>query len=330
MHPRTSKELLERAKVGSFLVTDPTSIRYLTGLSMSAGIMLITPKKFILFVDSRYTEMAKGAKGDFAVRDIDRLPKYLEEQKECGFEAETVTVSRFRNWKKKFPSTKFVHTTGVVDHFRRSKDSDELRIVRRAMKMTSELLRRVPSLLRKRITEEGLARQLLLWAFDMGAEGLSFEPIVGFGTHTSSPHHHPTSRSLQKGHIVQIDVGVKYKGYCGDMSEVFFTAKPTAEQERIYSALCEAKDKAKAAVKIGATTHELDRIARDVLTRENLNQYFTHALGHGVGLDVHEGVTLSQKAPVKTLLPGEVITIEPGVYFPGKFGMRVEEMVIVE
>jgi Xaa-Pro aminopeptidase len=169
-----------------------------------------------------------------------------------------------------------------------------------------------------------------MWALELGADGLAFDPIVAFGTHTSSPHHHPTSRALQKGHLVQIDVGAKVKGYCGDMSEVYFTAKPTALQKKVYDTLTEAKNKAMRSVKAGVTTHALDRIARDVLKRDGFDAYFTHALGHGVGLDIHEGVTLSQKAPAQTLLAGEVITIEPGVYFDGKWGMRVEDMIVVQ
>ena len=195
--------------------------------------------------------------------------------------------------------------------------------------MTKELLRRVPSVLRKSTTEEKLARQLLLWSLELGADGLSFDPIVAFGTHTGCPHHRPTSRSLRKGHLVQIDVGVKFRGYCADMSEVFFTVTPTKTEEQVYRVLTLAKNRAMKAAGVGAPTHELDAMVRAMLKKAGIEQYFTHALGHGVGLEIHEGISISRKAPEAKLLKNEVITIEPGAYFPGKFGMRVEDMVYV-
>jgi Xaa-Pro aminopeptidase len=202
--------------------------------------------------------------------------------------------------------------------------------MRRAERMTQELLRRVPTALRRNVTEKALAWKLAQWAQELGADRLAFDPIVAFGTHTSRPHHQPTTRALQKGHLVQIDVGAVYRGYCADMSRVFFTAKPTAEQERAYRAVMEAKETAQAAIRAGVSTKELDQQARGVLRSYGMEAAFTHALGHGLGLEVHEGVTVSSHAPLRTLVPGEVITVEPGVYFPGKFGIRIEDMAVVE
>lgn len=324
-----SSQLLKQARTPAFLITDLTNIRYLTGLNVSAGVLLATPRKFFLFVDSRYRAVAERMHDAIVPKDIAELADMMNDIRRCGFEAEDVTVSRRDAWHKKFPKTKFIPTVGVLQWFRRQKDAEELQNLRRAHRMTKELLRRVPSMLRKRVTEERLARQLLLWALELGAEGLSFDPIVAFGTHTACPHHRPTSRVLQKGHIVQIDVGVKYKGYCADMSEVYFTVEPTKTEAQVHHALQVAARNVMRAVKVGASTRELDRIARSILKKAGIEEYFTHSLGHGVGLDIHEGVTLSQKATEQKLLRNEVITIEPGVYFPGKFGMRVEDMVYV-
>src|SRR3989344_4025052 len=325
MRPKTPSAVLAQAKIQAFLVTDLTNIRYLTGLPVSAGAVLILPRRMLFFVDDRYRFQAEHRVApSIGVRDIRDVAKFLEELKICGCEAETVTLQRFALWKKKYKNTKFVQCSNVIEHFRRSKEPEELRLMHRAERITEELLRRVPLALHKGTTELKLARQMQIWALELGADGLSFDPIVSFGTHTSSPHHHPTTRSLKKGHIVQIDIGAKVGGYCADRSEVYFTGKPTPLQERVYGALCEARDAAMQAAKPGVTTHALDKIARDILAREGIEQAFTHSLGHGVGLDIHEGATLSQKAPVEKILKNEVITIEPGVYFPGKFGMRVE------
>ncbi len=330
MRPTSPSQLLKQANCSAFLITNLINIQYLTGLPVSAGVMLVLPRKSFLFVDSRYRDMAERLESAVTVKDISELPAVMNDVRSCGFESEDVTVLRQSSWKKKFPKTRFLPTVGILQSFRRQKDDEELRLLRRAHRMTKELLRRVPAVLRKSTTEEKLARQLLLWSLELGADGLSFDPIVAFGTHTSCPHHRPTSRSLQKGHLVQIDVGVKYKGYCADMSEVFFTVKPTKTEEQVYRTLTLAKDRATKAVRIGASTRNLDEIARGILKKAGIEQYFTHSLGHGVGLEIHEGVSLSKKATDLKLLKNEVITIEPGVYFPGKFGMRLEDMVYVD
>jgi Xaa-Pro aminopeptidase len=327
----SAKYLLEYAKTPAFLVSNLTNIRYLTGLQLSMGMLLVLPKRYVLFVDSRYRETAdRLATASLAVRDLGDFSKMMEAVSECGFEADDVHVARFSNCKKKFKNTKFIQKMDCVEHFRRSKSEDELKYIKKAKRITKELMRRIPSALRASITEEKLARQINIWALELGAEGMAFDSIVAFGKNTSIPHHHPTSKSLKKGEIVQIDIGAKYKGYCSDASEVFFTVPPTSLQQKTYVALVEAQKTAFELLRVGVTNRALDTAARDVLRREGIEQYFSHSLGHGVGLDIHEGVTLSSKAPETKLLKNEVITLEPGVYFPGKFGMRVEDTFIVE
>lgn len=322
--------ILAGAGLPAFLVSHLTSISYLTGLHMGAGLLLILPRRAILFVDGRYREVVERTRpAGVTVRDRELLPSFLQSIRRCGFEGDSVTVSQFLRWKRKFKNTKFIRTSSLIEGFRRKKFSDELLCISRARSITEELLRRIPGALRSRPTERELSWKIEVWARELGAEGMAFDPIVAFGSHTSLPHHHPTSRRLKKGHIVQIDIGVKYRGYCADRSEVFFTVRPTSFQERVYQVVQEARDAAMGAVKEGVSTHEIDRIAREVLRKDGFDEYFVHGLGHGVGLEIHEGVSLSQKVPEEHLLSNEVITIEPGVYFPGRFGMRLEEMVVV-
>lgn len=330
MRPTKLQAILNDVKADAFLVSNLTNIYFLTGARVSTGFVLIKAKKSILFVDSRYAEKAADVvyKG-IVVKDIDQISKELKTIKKCGFEANDVTVSRLGRWKRNFLNTKFVQCKGVVEEYRRVKDSSELRHFKKAQKITQEMMQKVPKALTVGIKETDLAWQLEVWARELGAEGLSFDAIVAFGTHTSRPHHEPTSRKLKKGDIVQIDVGVKVKGYCSDQSRVFFTGPKTKLQNKVYSALERAKSESKSAVKEGITNHKLDRIARNILAEYDLEKYFTHSLGHGVGLDIHEGITLSTKAKSTPLLKNEVITIEPGVYIPGKFGMRLEDETIV-
>ncbi len=311
------------------LVTDLVNIRYLTGIPLSAGSVLVRQTRSMLFVDDRYLEHAGYGRRGMRVRHIRELPHVLGRIRRCGFEVEHVTVAQHDSWKKKFPRTRLVPCKDVIEYLRRQQRPDELSSLRRAEHITEELLRRIPVALRARPTERGLAWKLRLWAHEGGADSLAFEPIVAFGSHTSRPHHYPTERRLRGGDLVQVDVGAKYRGYCADRSAVYFTGEPTDAQRKVHTALQEALNVTKAAVRVGVTNRALDRLARRVLRRHGFEREFCHALGHGVGLDIHEGVTLSEKAPLTKLLHGEVIAIEPGLYFPGKFGMRLEEMVYV-
>ncbi len=327
----TPRALLKIAKLPAILISDPINIRYLTESLVSEGLVLVDAKGFRLFVDSRYTEETTStARKGVKVVSLTDLPSVLSKQKRCGVEAAHLTVARMERWKKAFQHTTFVPTKGLVEEFRRSKEPDEIKQLRRARLLTKQLLNKVPSLLHVGITEQELAWQLEVMAHEIGGEGLSFPSIVAFGSNTSQPHHHTTSRALKKGELVQIDMGVRVNGYCGDLSEVFFTGPKTPEQEKAHKALLKAKKKATDLVKPGVSSRSLDAAARAVLQEYGIDQAFTHALGHGVGLDVHEGATLSKNGPDTPLLRHEVVTIEPGVYFPGKFGMRLEDMVFVE
>lgn len=161
MRPKNSRALLEIAKTGAFLVTEPLNIRYLSGVRTDAGVLLVTPRRFTLFLDGRRLDRSEqSARQGIWVRDITDLPKALKDEPECGFEADKVTVLRKAGWKRNFSNTKFVPKVGVVEEFRRGKEEDEVRFIRRAQRITKEILRRIPVALRVGITEERLARQL--------------------------------------------------------------------------------------------------------------------------------------------------------------------------
>ena len=330
MLPKSPNEILKKAKTSALLVSNLINIRYLTGLRLSAGLLLIKPRSITLFVDGRYKEVSEQeARKGIKVQDIEKIERVFKSVKECGFESDNVTVSRLKQWKKKFKNTKFIQTSGVIEAFRRSKGSDEIKAFRRAQRITHELMRRIPLALKSKVTERGLAFKLINWAQELGADEHSFDPIVAFGKHSSHPHHKPTDAKLKKGDIVQIDTGVRFDGYCADQSKVFFTGEKTSEQGKVLDAVAAAKSEATAEIASGISTHALDRIARKILKEHGFEKFFPHSLGHGLGLEVHEGITLSQKVDSKDLLMHEIITIEPGVYLPGKFGIRLEDEIIV-
>lgn len=323
-------QILKKACCRSFLVTDLTNILYLTGLSVSAGCILVMKKRYLLFLDSRYLEAAKKIESSILrICPLETLPKYLQKIGSVGIESQNVTLSRMAVWKKKFKNTKFVQTSGVIEEFRRSKSSEEIRFITRACSITKTVLRLIPTLLKTGITEKNLAWKIETECRKRGADSLAFESIVAFGEHTAIPHHHPTERKLGKSDIVQIDMGVKVDGYCSDYSRVYFMAKPTVDQKNAMKALRQASAAAMKILRPRVTNRALDKTARSVLKTHGFDKEFSHALGHGVGLDIHEGVTLSSSAPMQKIKKNEVVTIEPGLYFAGKWGMRIEETIVV-
>tara|TARA_Y100000310_G_scaffold266656_2_gene278258 strand:- start:397 stop:1392 length:996 start_codon:yes stop_codon:yes gene_type:complete len=331
MVPSSPSQVLNASKTDAFLVSNLTNIRYLTGVELSAGAVLVTSRRIVLFVDGRYSEVAKkNARKGVQVQDRSALKKALARVLQCGCEADEVTLAQFRQWKRKYKNTKFVQRSGIIEEFRRVKSPQELTKFRKAQRITHTLLKKVPGLLKLGVTEKKVARSLLAIAEDLGADALSFEPIVAFGTHSSRPHHRASHSKLKKGQMVQIDIGARYHGYCADQSAVFFTGPKTKKQEHALKAVEEAKAEAVALVKEGVSTHDLDEAARGVLKSYGYEKEFCHSLGHGLGLDIHEGAHISVKAPEEFLQKGEIVTIEPGVYFAGQFGVRLEEEVVVE
>lgn len=330
MRLKALQTALRKQKLQCLLVTTPSNVRYLTGLAASEALVLVRQREATLFVDARYIEAAKRLRtSSLKVSDRKGIEAALLAAKTCGYEEHDVTAGRLRRWKTAFKNTKFVHTSGLVEGLRRKKDTEEISRIKRALRVTNDVLKTVPSMLRIGMTEIDLSTALLLACLERGADGMAFETIVAFGPSSSEPHHHCGARKLRARDIVQVDMGARYRGYCSDRSDVYFMGEPTAEQRAVHEAVFEAKRAAEKLVRAGASCADLDREARRVLKARKLEKFFTHSLGHGLGLDIHEGVSLSSRSS-DSLLAGEVVTIEPGVYLPGKFGIRLEDTVFVK
>jgi Xaa-Pro aminopeptidase len=326
----SAKQLLAENGLEAMIITTSVHVRYLTGLHIGESDLLVTKKGFILLVPSLELEAAqKNAPKNVDVVLSSNAAHLLKKIPNCAFEEDEVSVSRLKRWKKMFPETLFKGSKGIVEHYRRTKDADELRSILKANVITEKILAKIPSQLKAGITEQKLSWIIECWARIQGAEKMGFETIVAFGEHTSRPHHKPTTKKLKKGDLVQIDMGVVVDGYTSDRSAVYFTGKPTEKQKKVLSALQEAKNAGIEAIANGVACSEPDRIARDILKKYGFEKEFMHSLGHGVGLEVHEGVSLSSRSK-DTFMEHEVVTVEPGVYFEGKWGMRLEDMVIVQ
>jgi Xaa-Pro aminopeptidase len=324
------RSAMRKARIQALFVTDLTNIEYLSGIRVSVGFMLVSMKAATLFVDKRYREMAlKRAESDIDVSDASLAFKALKACRSFAIEADTMSVEQYENLKAKFKNKKIVQTSDLIKGLRRFKDSSEISKMKQAMSISLAALRKVPRLLRRGMTERELA-----WAIEsecrrLGADGMAFDTIVAFGSNTSRPHHRPTSRMFKKGDLIQVDMGAKVRSYCSDYSRIFATGPLSPHQSKVLRALKEAKKSAEDLLRPGVSLHRLDAAARSVLKTYGYDEEFCHALGHGVGMEIHEGVVISSKRPDARLKKGDVITIEPGLYFDGKFGMRLEDTHII-
>ncbi len=330
MRLKALQSLLRAKKLPSLLVTDPVNILYLTGVDVSSGLLLVQHHAASVFVDNRYLEAARTLRSR-ALKVCDRsdAQRAIQRIRRCGFEETYVTAGQLRRWKTTFKNSKFVHTSWLTEGLRRKKDSLEILRMKRALAITDDVLRVLPRMLKLGMTEKALAANILLAMLDRGADGMAFDPIVAFGSNSSVPHHRTGDRPLRTHDIVQIDIGARYKGYCSDRSEVYFVGEPTAEQRRVHDAVLEAKETAKKMVRAGVRCADIDMAAKAVLKKRGIKHPYGHSLGHGLGLEIHEVPSISITSD-DALVSGEAVTIEPGVYIPGKFGIRLEDTVFVQ
>jgi Xaa-Pro aminopeptidase len=351
--PLRQKRLRERlASTGldALLVSHLPNIRYLCGFSGSAGLLLVTENGSVCFTDQRYDtqgrEEVKGAKVVIARRAVlDALEKWFEAQRKrakgwtVGIEAEHVTVAERKQLVDLLPSgLRLRNAPALVEQARLVKDEAELALIRTAVRLGATLFDRALEVLRPGIKEVEVAAEMEYAARRAGAEEMSFPTIIASGVRSALPHGRATEQAIAPGGFVVCDFGVILAGYCSDQTRSVWVragsgAKGSSASEkdarRAYEAVKEAQEAAIAAVRPGVSVGEVDGAARKVLRKAGLGKYFTHSTGHGVGLEIHEAprVAAGQKA---VLQPGMVITIEPGIYFPGKWGLRIEDMVAVQ
>ena len=251
----------------------------------------------------------------------------------AGFDPTETSVAELARWKSELPSSMrrgFFQAlpSSIVELLRSVKDGNELALMAEAALTGCKLFEHILGLMRPGIAEVEVAAELEYQARKLGAEGMSFETIVAAGSRSAMPHGRATSAPLPRRGFVTMDFGIIHKGYCSDMTRTVFLGKPKPEERKVYEAVLEAQENAVHAVAPGASCAEVDEAARSVLRREGLAEFFTHSTGHGVGLEIHEPPRVGAGQTTR-LEPGMVITIEPGIYLAGKFGIRIEDIVAV-
>jgi len=332
---------LTRAGLPGLLVTHPPDIRYLCGFTGSSAALAVTRRAARLFTDGRYTAQAAAETKAARVQIATSAPAVIAVQwlaaqsgvAIAGYDPAHTTVAALTHWKASLPSRlrrSFLAALPApfVELLRQVKDEDEISIMREAALVGCQLFEHILGFLGPGISEIEVAAELEHQARLLGAEGMSFETIVASGPRSALPHGRATTLALPRRGFLTLDFGVILKGYCSDMTRTVFLGKPKARERQAYQAVLEAQEAAVAAVISGVSCGEVDEAARSVLRREGLAEAFSHSTGHGVGLEIHEPPRVGAGQPAR-LLPGMVITIEPGIYLPGEFGIRIEDMVAV-
>jgi Xaa-Pro aminopeptidase len=320
------REKLASTGLDALLVSHLHNIRYLCGFTGSAGFLLVLESVSVFFTDVRYDTQArdevKGAKVVIARKGVltalgEWIGAYRKRSKgwTVGIDAEHMTVG-LRN------------APALVERARMVKDEAELALIRAAVRLGATLFDRALEVLRPGVKEAEVAAEMEYAARRAGAEEMSFPTIIASGARSALPHGRATQQVIEPGGFVVCDFGVILAGYCSDRTRTVWVGAPSKEAQDAYAAVREAQEASIAAARPGASVGEVDEAARKVLRKAGLGRYFTHSTGHGVGLEIHEAprVAAGQK---EVLQPGMVITIEPGVYFPGKWGVRIEDMVAV-
>ena len=319
------------------LITSPVSRRYATGFSSSAGVVFITKKRSWLIIDSRYYEKAAQQAKGCAVLLLSDLRKQLyaiiedEGIQVVSIESKTVTVSELEDYKKLFNALTVDSSTWLsvtIERMRIIKSEEEIAKIEAAQRIAEAAFSKLITSTRVGMTEKQVASVLNFYMMDLGADGISFDTIAASGVNSACPHAVPTDKPLENGDFLTLDFGAVVDGYHSDMTRTVVIGKPDEEMKNVYNAVWGANTDALKAVRADVTGKLVDSVARSTLDAWGYEKYFTHGLGHGVGLEIHEAPAVSLKSPF-TLHEGMIITIEPGVYIPGKYGVRIEDMVVV-
>jgi Xaa-Pro aminopeptidase len=321
--------------VDAIVVTRSANVRYLTGFTGSNGQALVTTGPGVFFTDGRYTEQSRRE-----VPDMERVTyrqNFAEVVRDAcaangvrrlGFEDGALTVRAFRGLEGALQGVEFVAVGDELDRERWVKDAEEIELIQSAQDATDRAFEDILETLAVGSSERQVAQELERAMRRAGADGLSFETIVAFGENAAEPHHEPGHRTLEDGDIVKMDFGALWGGYHSDMTRTVAFGAVGSELRKIYAIVQEAQMAGVDAVRAGATGGEVDAASRGVVEAAGYGEAFSHGLGHGVGLEVHEGPGLRRDG-ADELPVGTVVTVEPGVYVPGLGGVRIEDMVEV-
>jgi Xaa-Pro aminopeptidase len=328
------RNLMKEKDIEAFVIYKFVNVTYITGFTGDDSVALVTHDKAIFITDGRYTEQAQKEVKDFEVIEHktgikEVLKEYIKTLgiKKLAFE-ESISYGQYRELKE-FLEIELIPQANLVETLRMVKDEEEIENIKKAQNITDKAFEYLLNFIKVGMTEKEVALELEYFMKKQGAEDLSFDTIVASGKRSSLPHGKASEKVIEKGDFVTIDFGCKVNGYCSDMTRTIVMGKANEKQKEIYNIVLEAQQKAIANLKAGLTSKEADLLARSVIEEKGYGKYFSHSLGHGVGLEVHEAPSLSFKKE-EILKEGAIVTVEPGIYIPYFGGVRIEDMVLLK
>ena len=331
---RLRKKLSEKAD--SMLITSKVSCRYLTEFDYDDGFVLVTPKRAFLITDSRYTEAARGeANPQFEVVEVkSSFTKTIKDlllsdaSEVIAIEEYDLSCEKFDAYKREFEDFKLSYSDRIIPALRQTKDEKEVENIKFAQSITESAFNHILGNINGQITEREVALELEHYMRKNGADGIAFDTIAVSGKQSSLPHGVPRDKKLEKGFLT-LDFGARYKGYCSDMTRTVVIGKADEEMKHLYNTVLCAQMKALEVIGRDEKCKSVDAVARDIIDASKYCGCFRHSLGHGVGLEIHENPRLSPSAKEEKLVQGNVVTVEPGIYIEGRYGVRIEDMVYI-
>lgn len=326
------RDKLVRMNIQGMIIMSPQNVRYLTGI-VAEGTLLITRKENIYLTDARYVEAVNKTLTlddevivynyrDIAKEDYENFFMFCEN---VGFEEEYVSYAKYKECMYLYKINNFIETEGIIEEQRMIKDKEEIEKQKKACELTDACFSYLCRFIKKGQTEKEIALEIERYFKTHGADDIAFETIVASGKNSSMPHAMPTNKKIEAGDVITIDMGCKYQGYCSDMTRTVFVSYVPEEVKPIYDLVLKNQEQILEELKEGANARVLTMMVESDF---KINGYtLNHALGHGVGLDIHEQPVLARKDYF--LKENMVVTNEPGIYLPGKFGIRIEDTVLI-
>lgn len=321
---------LQQENIDGFLISSAWNRRFISGFTGTAGTVLITQNTAYFITDFRYTKQASEQCTGFqivqqkrhAFEEVANIVK-RENLKKLAYEKAYTTVLTFETMQKKIP-VEFLGIINCIEKMRMKKDAVEVQVIQEAAQIADEAFTYVLSHIKVGMTELEVSNMLDFKMRSLGASGTSFDTIVASGVRSALPHGVASEKVIEQGDMITLDFGAYYKGYCSDITRTFAIGTPDPKLVEIYHIVLEAQKRGVACLKPGMKAKEVDAVTRSYITEKGYGEYFGHSTGHGIGLEIHEGPTVSFTSD-QILEPGMIITVEPGIYIPNLGGVRIED-----
>lgn len=326
-----------KSKNDAIIITSPENRRYFTGFNSSDGFLVITQDEAVFFTDSRYIEAAQNqisvCKSVLLKRVNETIAPYLKEKgiNNIILETERLTVAELNNLKKAFDFCNVEakeELDEIINKLRAVKTNEEIENIKKAQRIAEDAFNHILKFIKVGVTEKAIALELDFYMLSHGAEAVSFETIAVSGKNSSMPHGVPTDKKIEKGDFITMDFGAMYNGYHSDMTRTVIVGEPTEKQREVYETVLKAQKASLSVLKNGISGFDADKAARDIIDNKGYKDNFGHGTGHGVGIEIHELPNLSPYSKA-TLETGNVVTVEPGIYIPNEFGVRIEDMALI-